>query len=64
MWTAIYISQKPEETLKIKKLLEEKGIIAKNRRVNAEAVNECYYEILVPSREVAEAHSLIIDEEI
>ena len=64
MWTTIYMSQKEEETIRIKSLLEAKGIITKSKCVRNETEEECYYEILVPSKEVAEAHSLIIDEEI
>jgi len=64
MWTTIYMSQKEDETIKIKRLLESRGIITKSKCVRNEVEEECYYEILVPSKEMAEAHSLIIDEEI
>lgn len=64
MWTIIYISQKSEEAVKIKALLESEGIITKNKRVSNAENNECYFEIMVPSKEVASAHGLIIDAEL
>lgn len=64
MWTTIYISQKSEEAMKIKEILEAEGIITKNKRVRNAENDECYFEILVPSKEVAAAHGLIIDAEI
>ena len=64
MWTIVYIAQKAEEAWKIKKLLEEEGIIVKNKRVSGDGDGECCFEILVPSKEVPEAHSLIIDAEL
>lgn len=64
MWTTVYISQKAEEARNIKKLLEEEGIIVKNKRVSRDEAGECCFEILVPSKEVPAAHSLIIDAEL
>lgn len=64
MWTTIYISPKSEKAVKIKKLLESEGIIAKNKTVGNNENNECFFEILVPSKEISEAHSIIIDSEL
>lgn len=60
----VYISQTAEEAGKIKAILENKKIIVKNRRVSTGENGECYFEISVPSREVAAAHKLIIDAEL
>lgn len=64
MWTVVYMSQTFEEAQKIRKLLEDRDIIVKNKRVNNSEADECYFEILVPSKEVPQAHSLIIDAEL
>ena len=64
MWTTIYISPKSEKAVKIKKLLESEGIIAKNKTVGNNENNEWFFEILVPSKEISEAHSIIIDSEL
>ncbi len=64
MWTTIYMSQKAEEAKKVQETLFEEGIIAKNKRVCNEASDGYCYEILVPSKEVAAAHSIIIDIEL
>lgn len=64
MWKTIYISPKSEKAVRIKKLLESEGIIAKNKTVNNNENNECFFEILVPSKEISEAHSIIIDAEL
>lgn len=64
MWTVVYMSQKPEEAQKIKGILEAENIIVKKRRVHQPGSDECFFEILVPSKEVAGAHSLIIDAEL
>ena len=45
-------------------LLESEGIIAKNKMVGNNEENECFYEILVPSKEISEAHGIIIDAEL
>lgn len=63
MWTLVYISQKVDEALNVKTMLESAGIIAKNKRVRNSENDEYCFEILVPSSEVKEAHSLIIDME-
>ncbi len=64
MWTTVYISQTAEEAGKIRAILEDNGVIVKNRRVTNPDNGECYFEILVPSKEVAAAHGLIIDAEL
>ncbi len=64
MWTVIYMSQKSEEAENIKKILEAEDIIVKKRRVHQPGEEESFFEILVPSKEVASAHSLIIDAEL
>lgn len=64
MWTTVYMSQKSEESERMKMILESEGIIAKNKRVSSADEDSCYYEILVPSKEVSQAHSLIIDAEL
>lgn len=61
MWTLVYISQKVEEALNVKSVLESEGIIAKNKRVRNDENDEYCFEILVPSSEVKKAHDLIID---
>lgn len=63
MWTLVYISQKVEEALNVKVVLEEAGIIARNKRVRNSENDEYCFEILVPSSEVKKAHDLIIDME-
>lgn len=63
MWTLVYISQKVEEALNVKSVLENSGIIARNKRVRNSEDDEYCFEILVPSREVKDAHSIIIDME-
>ena len=63
MWTLVYISQKVEEALNVKVVLEEAGIIARNKRVRNSENDEYCCEILVPSSEVKKAHDLIIDME-
>ena len=63
MWTLVYISQKVEEALNVKAVLENSGIIARNKRVRNSEDDEYCFEILVPSREVKDAHSIIIDME-
>ena len=64
MWTTVYISQKPEEAQNIRLRLEDAGICVKSKRtINAESGESCY-ELLVPSRELQEAHNLIIDAEL
>lgn len=64
MWTVVYMSQKSQEAQKIKAILEAEGIIVKKRRVHQPGDEECFYEILVPSKEVPAAHNLIIDAEL
>lgn len=64
MWTTVYISQTADEAEKIKAILENEEIIVKNKRVCNPDNGECYFEISVPSREVAPAHKLIIDAEL
>ena len=64
MWTLVYISQKLEEALNVKAMLESAGIIAKNKRVRNSGNDEYCFEILVPASEVKEAHGIIIDMEI
>ena len=64
MWTTVYMSQESESSKRMKMLLESEGIIAKNKRVSSPEDDNCYFEILVPSKEVSAAHSLIIDAEL
>ena len=40
MWTIIYMSQKSEKAIKIKKILESEGIIAKSKTVGNNEDNE------------------------
>ncbi len=64
MWITVYISQKLEEAEGIKACLENSGVAVKFKRTSNEENGESCFEILVPSKEVAEAHSLIFDAEI
>lgn len=64
MWVTVYISQKSEDAEKIKACLESSDIAVKFKRSEGEDNGESCYEILVPSREVAEAHELILDAEL
>lgn len=64
MWITVYISQKSEEAEEIRTRLENEGIAVKLRHASGDEADEGCYEILVPSREVAEAHNLIFDAEL
>lgn len=58
MWTAVYMTKNQGSASALKKLLMDNNIIAKIRK------SDEYYEILVPSSEVCQAHNIIIDTEI
>ncbi len=64
MWVTVYISQKSEDAEMIKACLENAEIAVKYKRSRGEENGESCFEILVPSREVAEAHGLILDAEL
>ena len=60
MWTQIYLSQNRESAGKIKKLLEDAGILTRMRILKAEDKVQCH-EILVTDADVEKAHSVIIE---
>ena len=65
MWTVVYVSQKAEEIYKIKNILEENSIISRVRKSNTADENSgMFFEIMVPSAELAVSQNLIIASEI
>ena len=58
MWTVIYMAKDENDVSLLKEKLGEGGIMTMVKRV------EDYIEILVPSREVDQAHNIIIDTEL
>ena len=58
MWTIVYMAKNHGDVALLKKGLKDNDIISIVRK------NDDYYEVLVPSLEVAPAHSVIIDTEI
>lgn len=58
MWTSVYMSKDKKDVSLLRKALKDNNIISKIRK------RDDYFEILVPSQEIASAHSVIIDTEI
>ncbi|MBO5060837.1 MAG: hypothetical protein J6C82_07985 [Clostridia bacterium] len=58
MWTVIYMAKDENDVSLLKKALKDNNIISMVRK------DDEYFEILVPSQEVSQAHSIIIDTEI
>ena len=58
MWTSVYISKDEKDVSLLKQALKDSNILAMVRK------REDYFEILVPSQEIASAHNVIIDTEI
>ena len=65
MWTVVYMSQKSEEILKIKLMLDKNDIISRVRENNTSDVKDSKcFEIMVPAAELSVAQNLIIATEI
>lgn len=58
MWTVIYMAKDENYVSLLKAVLGDNKVMAMVRHVDD------YFEILVPSQEVALAHNIIIDTEI
>ena len=58
MWTSVYMSKDKKDVSLLRKALKDNNIISKIRK------RDDYFEILVPSQEIASAHNVIIDTEI
>lgn len=58
MWTSVYMSKDEKDVSLLRKALKDNNIISKIRK------RDDYFEILVPSQEIASAHNVIIDTEI
>jgi len=65
MWTVVYVAQKSQEILKIKRMLDENEIISRVRESSSsdEESGMCF-EIMVPAAELSVAQNLIIQSEI
>lgn len=65
MWTVVYVTQKSQEILKIKTMLDENEIISRVRESNnRDAEHGMCFEIMVPAAELAQVQNLIIASEI
>ena len=58
MWTVIYMAKIEEDVKLLKAKLKENNIMARVKKVDD------FFEVMVPSSEVGEAHTIIIDTEI
>ena len=58
MWTVIYMAKDEAGVLLLKEKLKAQGVMTMMRS------GEEFIEILVPSREVDQAHNIIIDAEL
>ena len=58
MWTVIYMAKSEEAVKLLSQKLKENNIMTRIKKVDD------FFEMLVPSEEMAEAHSIIIDTEI
>ena len=58
MWTVIYMAKIEEDVNLLKARLKENNIMARVKKVDD------FFEVMVPSSEVGEAHTIIIDTEI
>ena len=58
MWTVIYMAKIEEDVNLLKARLKENNIMARVKKVDD------FFEVMVPSSEVGEAHTIIIDTEM
>jgi len=63
MWTVIYMAQSKESVEKMRKLIEDNGILTKVRALKKSEQDYCF-EILVPASEVFPAQDLILETEL
>lgn len=66
MWTVIYMAKNDEALQNVCGLLDNNGIIYRAVPVSCTEAEgtDAYYDVLVPSAEVSDAHALILDEEL
>ncbi len=61
MWIIIYLAKGREAVLKLRKALENEGILVMVRqKTEEENPQEAFYEVLVPHTEVEQAQDIII----
>ena len=58
MWTVVYMSKNEEDVISLKCKLKSNKIMVMVRKVDD------FFEILVPSEEMPEAHNIILDTKI
>ena len=58
MWTVIYMAKSEEDINVLKNKFKDNNIMSRIKKIDD------YFELLVPSSEMGEAHNIIIDTEI
>lgn len=58
MWTVVYMAKIEENIKLLKQKLKDNNIMTRVKKVDD------FFEVMVPSQEMGEAHTIIIDTEI